>query len=86
MAYTLAGVIGFYNQTAEVQQVEITYQESDQLDASLFVTPTEIPTLEPTIEPTAPMDSPVPAGTPVSAGTPVGGAPPAATPESGATL
>lgn len=87
VVYTLAGVIGFYNETTDGRQVEITYQQSSQLDPSLFVLPTETPTLAPTevIEP------PVPSGTPVSAqvpnGTPVVivSASPIATPVSGAT-
>lgn len=51
--YTVAGVIAFYNENTEGQQVEITYQKSDRLDESLFVLPTEIPTVTPTPEPTA---------------------------------
>lgn len=85
VVYTLAGVIGFYNETTEGQQIEFTYQQSSQLDPSLFVLPTDTPTSDPT----DPIEMPVPAGTPVSTpvhiGTPVISASALATPAPGAT-
>ena len=87
VVYTISGVIGFYNETTDGQKVEITYQRSDQLDPSLFVTPTEVPTETPTplvtVEPTEPAETPLPSGTPIITieGTPVFGASPAATPD-----
>lgn len=89
VVYTIAGVIGFYNETTEGQQVEITYQQSASLEPSLFVVPTAIPTVTPTppptIEPTEAIETPVAAGTPVADGALVVIASPAASPEPRAT-
>jgi len=53
IVYTITGVIAFYNENTEGQQVEIIYQTSGQLGESLFATPTAIPTETPTPEPTS---------------------------------
>lgn len=88
VVYTVNGVIAFYNQTTDGQQVEVVYQTSDNLDARLFATPTLEPTetpepvstiapvgpglLDPTSPPIEPVESPTPSGSPVAS--------PAATP------
>jgi flagellar basal body-associated protein FliL len=79
VVYTLVGVIGFYNETTEGRQIEITYQRSSQLDQSLFMLPTETPTEV--------VETPVAPGTPAPDGTPVVivSASPIATPALGAT-
>jgi hypothetical protein len=78
VVYAVTGVIAFYNENTEEQQVEITYQKSDRLSAELFVLPTEPPTATPTMEPTVaatPTSSPAPTevvpATPADAGSPV---------------
>ena len=53
VVYTIAGVVAFYNENTDLQQVEITYQESPQLSEALFATPTMVPTETPTPEPAA---------------------------------
>ena len=80
VVYTIAGVIAFYNENTEGQQVEIIYQTSDRLSQALFVVPTEVPTPTPTPEPTAPATIPplVPPATPAPLATPDATAPPPA--------
>lgn len=81
VVYAISGVIAFYNQTSEQQQVEITYQPSGQLDASLFVVPTPTPDPSPTPEPTAePIESPAVVASPMRDSSPDVSASPAATP------
>jgi hypothetical protein len=61
--YTLLGTIQVFNDITESTQVEIRYDRTTALDASLFATPTPPPT--PTPEPTPTMEpSPTPEPTP----------------------
>lgn len=68
--FALAGLIGFYNTSAESQSVDISYERQADLPASLFETPTPVPTATvaptATIPPTATLTAPA---TPVEAET-----------------
>ena len=70
IVYTIAGVIAFYNENTDGQQVEIIYQTSGQLGDALFATPTAFPTEPPTPPPTS---TPEPTSTPTEAPTETGG-------------
>lgn len=83
VVYTISGVIAFYNENTDEQQVEVTYQESTQLNESLFALPTATPTFTPTAEPTATsVATPTPIVSVATPGraTPGTGASPAASP------
>ena len=67
--YTLLGTITVFNDITESTQVEIRYDRTTALDASLFATPTPPPT--PTPEPTPTME-PSPTAEPTPAPTPAG--------------
>jgi hypothetical protein len=78
--YTLAGVITFYNEHTDGQQVEITYQESARLDESLFVLPTTAATESPPTVAASVVTPEPDAGTPIVEASTSGTASPVASP------
>ena len=60
--YTVVGAIDYYNATSDGRQIDLTYDERDDLRAELFWTPSPVPTV--TVEPTATV--PIPTDVPAS--------------------
>lgn len=89
VVYAVSGVIAFYNQNTEEQQVEVVYQKEANLREDLFLPPTApatataVPTESPTPapEPTevATPRTPVPAASPMASPAPSSPAGPATT-------
>lgn len=83
VVYAVSGVIAFYNQDTEEQQVEVVYQKSGNLREDLFLPPT-VPATETPVptETTAP--SPTSITTPEEIATPATSASPIASPAAAA--